>query len=114
MKIFDLIQLITHRGDNDMKEIDLLAEYVDYKTANGCLDWNGFKSVKQRQEIIEDFDAYVESKSKKSSLDNLLSRLDNQIESMETGLSCIKEDVEYLDSLIKDVKNEIKEIKNNF
>lgn len=97
-----------------MKEIDLLAEYVDYKIADGCLDWQDYKTYKEKQEISKDFDAYVESKSKKSSLDNLLSRLDNQIESMETGLSCIKEDVEYLDSLIKDVKNEIKEIKNNF
>lgn len=99
-----------------MKEIDLLAEYVDYKIADGCLDWGGFKTLKQKQEISKDFDAYIEKQNqpKKSSLDNLLSRLDNQIESMETSLSCIKEDVGYLDSLIKDVKNEIKEIKNNF
>lgn len=99
-----------------MNEVDLLAEYVDYKIADGCLDWGKFKSAKQKQEISKDFDAYIEKQNqpKKSSLDNLLSRLDNQIESMETSLGCIKEDVEYLDSLIKDVKNEIKEIKNNF
>lgn len=98
-----------------MKEIDLLADYIDYKTADGCLNWNGFKSVKQRPEIEKDFDVYVESKSKKSSLDETLEkffkRLDRQIESMESGLSCIEEDVDYLSGLINDIKNELGEIK---
>lgn len=97
-------------------ELRLFADYLDYKEADGCLDWQGYKTYRQRQETIDAFNNYIEKKKQpKSSLDETLEkffkRLDNQLASMETGLSCIEEDVDYLSGLMNDVKNEIAEIK---
>lgn len=101
-------------------ELRLFADYLDYKEADGCLDWQGYKTYRQRQETIDAtidaFNNYIEKKKQpKSSLDETLEkffkRLDRQIESMETGLSCIEEDVDYMGALIKDIKNELGEIK---
>lgn len=97
-------------------ELRLFADYLDYKEADGCLDWQDYKTYKERQEIIDAFNNYIEKKKQpKSSLDETLEkffkRLDNQLESMETGLSCIEEDVDYMGALIKDIKNELGEIK---
>lgn len=96
-----------------MKDIDLLAEYVDYRTADGCLRWNEFKTLKQKQKIIEDFDAYVESKSK-NSLKDLLLRFDKSLETLNLNLNEIKEDVNEIKSGIKEMKKEINEINENF
>lgn len=96
-----------------MNEIDLLAGYVDYRTADGCLSWKEFKTYKQKQNIIEDFDAYIESKSK-NSLKDLLLRFDKKLETLNLNLNELKEGVNELKEGVNEIKSEIKEIKNNF
>lgn len=96
-----------------MNEIDVLAEYVDYRTADGCLDWNEFKTLKHRQEISKDFDAYIEKQNqpKKSSLEDLLLRFDKKLETLNLNLNELKEGVNELKEGVNEIKSEIKEIK---
>ena len=44
-------------------------------------------------------------------LQELLVRLDGQLNAMEAGLDCIREDLYYLDCLKEEIQNELAELK---
>ena len=100
--------------------LDLLAQYVDYRCADGCLDWDDFKSVKERQEIIDDFKNYIEKKKQntvkefdKYVLKKQFDKVIKKMESIESALDCIQEDIEYSRSLVKEARSIIKELKED-
>ena len=88
-----------------MKEIDLLAGYVDYKIADGCLNWVEFKTLKQKQNIVKEFDKYILLKEH-------FEKMAKKLDAIESALYCMTEDISYTRSLLKDVKEEMNEVKN--